>query len=162
MARPGQYLYQRKGSQNWYLRLQYPNDTIRSAAASLLGREVGKKVEKSLHTMDRRQAEVLAGPDILEHKRFLLAVSQMLNPTAQRRLTPDDQAALDAAMWTPLRQKIVVDLAEPLHAPGSTIRNDDGSMIIATAADLIHLDSTGKQIKIEPNINVGNKTTYRA
>jgi integrase len=160
MARPGQYLYQRKGSQNWYLRLQYPTETIRSAAASLLGREVGPKIEKSLHTMDRREAEVLAGPEILEHKRFLLAVSHMMNPRQKRWLSAEDQAVIEAAYQTPLRRKIVFDPVQPLHPPGTTVRNDDGSMIIATANDLIHLDAQGNQIKTEHNIKVQDKITF--
>lgn len=161
MARPGQYLYQRKGSQNWYLRLQFPNETLRSAAASLLGREVGPKIEKSLHTADRRQAEVIAGPEILEHKRFLLAVSHMLNPGQKRGLSRDDQAAIEAAYQTPFRQRRVPNPGDPLHPPGEIIRDPDGSFIVPTDDDLIFFDAHGKQTKIEPNINVQTKVTYR-
>lgn len=161
VARPGGYLYQRKGSQNWYLRLQYPTGAMRSAAAALLGREVPKKIEKSLHTMDRREAEVLAGPEVLEHKRFLLAFSHMMNPGQRRRLSLEDHAVIEAAYTTPSRQKIVIDPLPPLHAPGSTIRSDDGSMIIATADELIFLDPQGNQLKTEPNINTAIKTIPR-
>lgn len=159
MARKGNYLFQRKGSQNWHLRLQYPTAAIRSAAAALLGREVPKKIEKSLGTPDRRQAEVIAGPDILEHKRFLLAFNHIMKPTG-RPLPADGQRVVDAAYMTPLHQKITIAPFEPLHAPGSTIRADDGSMIIATDKDLIHLDATGGQTKIVPNVKVPDKITF--
>ena len=52
------YIFQRPESQNWYIRLYPPNG--------------GKRLEKSLGTPDRRQAEILAMPYIAEHKRRLL------------------------------------------------------------------------------------------
>jgi hypothetical protein len=51
------YLFKQRGSQNWHVRLQYPD----------------KRVEKSLGTPDRQVAEVLALPMIAEHKGRLLA-----------------------------------------------------------------------------------------
>jgi len=51
------YLYQRRGSQNWYVRLQ---------------RSDGTRIEKSLGTPDRAQAAVLAMPLIRAHKQHLL------------------------------------------------------------------------------------------
>jgi integrase len=51
------YLFLRPGSQNWHIKLQSP----------------GRRIEKSLGTPDRRQAEVLALPLIAEHKAALLA-----------------------------------------------------------------------------------------
>jgi integrase len=51
------YLFQRKGSANWYVRLQSP----------------GNRTEKSLGTSDRREAEILAGPLVTAHKAALLA-----------------------------------------------------------------------------------------
>lgn len=50
------YIHNRRGSRNWYVRLQGPN---------------GRK-ERSLHTTDRRKAEVIAGPLITAHKAALL------------------------------------------------------------------------------------------
>jgi len=56
-ARRGSYLFQRPGSQNWYIKLQSPTG----------------RVERSLRTSDRQQAEILALPLIGEHKAALLA-----------------------------------------------------------------------------------------
>lgn len=122
-------------------------------AALMLGREVPRKVEKSLRTTDRRQAEVIAGPDILEHKRFLLAFNNLGKTGSWNGLSRDDKAVVEAAYWAVLQQNAIMPIpTEPLHSPGSTIRNADGSMTIATAADLIHLDMAGNQIRMEPNI----------
>jgi integrase len=52
------YLYKRPDSQNWYLRLQYPATRTR--------------IEKSLGTPDRAQAEILSLPYIQQHKMRLL------------------------------------------------------------------------------------------
>ena len=57
MARKTDYLFQRAGSSNWWIKLQSP----------------GKRVEKSLHTSDRKQAEIIALPMIAHHKAALLA-----------------------------------------------------------------------------------------
>lgn len=160
MARPGQYLFQRKGSQNWYLRLQYPTADMREAVERLIGRLVPAKIEKSLGTPDRRQAEVIAGPEILEHKRFLLVYNAMNKPGWSRARTAEDQALFEAAYQSMLeRNRFVAGQPAPLHAPGKTIRSGDGSMIIATATDLIHLDPEGNQIKIVPNVR-SEKTAY--
>lgn len=56
-ARHGTYLFQRPDSANWYVRL----------------RSGGKRIEQSLGTSDRRQAEILALPMVADHKRRLLA-----------------------------------------------------------------------------------------
>jgi hypothetical protein len=49
--------FQRPGSRNWHIKLQSPKG----------------RIEKSLRTPDRVQAEILALPMIAEHKRKLLA-----------------------------------------------------------------------------------------
>ena len=51
------YLYQRPGSRNWWLRLQF----------------AGSDTGQSLGTTDRAEAEILALPIIAEHKAKLLA-----------------------------------------------------------------------------------------
>lgn len=156
MARPGRYLFQRAGSQNWHLRLQYPSEAMRSAAVTLLGREVPAKVERSLGTPDRRQAEVLAGPEILEHKRFLLAFNALMKRGSQQGLGSEDKAVIEAAYWSMLQRNPIVSIPpEPLHPPGKTVHNGDGTMIIPTAKDLIHLDAAGNQIKTTPNVKPG-------
>jgi len=75
MSRKRDYLFQRSGSQNWYVRLQYPGGQH-------------KPVEKSLRTPDRRQAEILAMPLIREHKARLLAARPTLQTTWQPQYEP--------------------------------------------------------------------------
>ena len=58
MRRKTDYLFQRPGSRNWHIKLQSPTG----------------RVEKSLRTPDRVQAEILALPMVAEHKAALLAV----------------------------------------------------------------------------------------
>jgi hypothetical protein len=60
MPRPNLgYLYQRPGSSNWWIELQYPRAMDR------------KRVRKSLGTTDKREAEIKAGPMVLEHRKAL-------------------------------------------------------------------------------------------
>lgn len=68
MARPGTYLYKRRGSQHWYLRLVYPPEL-----AAELGRP---RKEISLGTPERIEAEARAAAHIQEHKIALLAVDR--------------------------------------------------------------------------------------
>jgi hypothetical protein len=51
MRRKTDYLFLRAGSRNWHIKLQSPD----------------KRVEKSLGTTHRREAEILASPMIAEH-----------------------------------------------------------------------------------------------
>src|ERR1035441_2330771 len=71
-ARHGSYLFQRPGSENWYVKLRSP----------------GKRVEVSLGTSDRRQAEVLALPKITDHKAALLAARPRVATTWEREYEP--------------------------------------------------------------------------
>jgi integrase len=57
MRRKRDYLFLRPGSQHWHIKLQTP----------------GNRVEKSLGTPDRREAEIAALPLIAQHKAALLA-----------------------------------------------------------------------------------------
>ena len=57
MRKRRDYLYQRPGSQNWYVRVQ---------------RSDGTCIAKSLGTPDRQRAAVLAAPLIASHKQYLL------------------------------------------------------------------------------------------
>jgi len=61
MPRRGDYLFKRKGSQNWWIRLQYIDDDGEK-----------RKTEKSLGTADRTEAEVFAAHMIKFHKERLL------------------------------------------------------------------------------------------
>src|SRR3954471_12952820 len=62
MPRPGSYLFKRRGSQNWWLRFQYPNRI----------QPHPRKVEISLGTPDRTAAEIKALPMISAHRAGIL------------------------------------------------------------------------------------------
>lgn len=107
------YLFQRPGSANWWIKLQSP----------------GKRVEKSLGTADRRQAEILALPMIAKHKALLLAARPHLVTVWQHKLEPG-------------REHV---------AP-------DGSKIIATARELIYIGHNGSITRTEPNGGPAQRT----
>ncbi|MGB6534921.1 MAG: tyrosine-type recombinase/integrase [Xanthobacteraceae bacterium] len=65
-AKHGSYVFQRPGSANWWILLRDPG---------------GKRIEKTLKTPDRRQAEILALPLIAAHKAALLAARPRLELT---------------------------------------------------------------------------------
>ena len=71
------YLFKRVSSDNFWIKLRSP----------------AGRVERSLGTSDRREAEILAGPMITEHKRALLAARPICkrfansNPASTRVLT---------------------------------------------------------------------------
>jgi integrase len=71
-ARHGSYLFRRSGSVHWWIRL----------------RSGGKRVEKSLGTSDRLQAELAAAEVIGEHKARLLAARPHLVTVWQHKLEP--------------------------------------------------------------------------
>jgi integrase len=106
LRRKTDYLFLRPGSQNWHVKLQSPTG----------------RVEKSLRTPDRRQAEVLALPMIADHKAKLLEARPRLEPT-----------------W------------QPQYDPGREHVGADGGRIIATDRELIYLDGTGVITDRAPN-----------
>src|SRR5271156_3516900 len=71
------YLFQRPGSRNWHIKLQSANG----------------RIERSLGTPDRVQAEILALPMIAEHKRKLLAARPHLETVL--KFQPGEHAAPD-------------------------------------------------------------------
>jgi hypothetical protein len=117
MAQRTGYLFQRPGCQNWHIKLQYTG-----ALAEKMGR---KKVEKSLGTPDRAEAEILAMPLIEQHKRVLL----------------EQQRAQDFPTVGLQRR----------YEPGREHQGPAGERIIATEADLIYLDVNGSILKTERN-----------
>jgi integrase len=67
------YLFKRKGSDNWYVRLQPPGQRI---------------VEKSLGTSDLKLAEIAAMPLIREHKAFMYQRRPTVTPIWHRDQEP--------------------------------------------------------------------------
>jgi integrase len=105
-ARHGSYIFQRPGSSNWYVKLRAPG---------------AKRVEKSLGTSDKLQAEIAAAPLVAAHKAAILAARPRIEAAWQHRLEPGREHA----------------------AP-------DGK-IVATDKELIHIGHNGGIVKIEPN-----------
>ncbi len=89
MTRRTDYLFQRPGSSNWWIKLQSP----------------GKRVEKSLRTSDRKEAEIIALPMIAHHKAALLAAKPRLetvwryeyDPSADMQDAPNGERVLASA-----------------------------------------------------------------
>jgi integrase len=71
-AKHGSYLFQRAGSENWYVKLRSPTG----------------RTEKSLGTAIRREAEVAAGPLVTAHKAALLAARPRVVTTFIREYEP--------------------------------------------------------------------------
>jgi integrase len=106
MTRKIDYLFLRNGSRNWHIKLQYP----------------GGRVEKSLGTPDRAQAEILSLPHIQEHKLRLLKAKPGIQATWQHRF-----------------------------APGQEHLAADGERIIADDRELIVLNHNGAIVRKEAN-----------
>ena len=100
------YLFLRPGSRNWQVKLQSPTG----------------RVERSLGTADRVQAEILALPMIAEHKVKLLEARPRLETIWKHNYEPD-------------REHI----------------GPDGDRVIAADRELIHLDSEGRITRRSPN-----------
>jgi len=67
------YLFKRRGSENWYVRLQPPGQKV---------------IEKSLGTSDLKIAEVAALPLIREHKAYMLSRRPTVTPFWDRAYEP--------------------------------------------------------------------------
>jgi integrase len=105
-TRKTDYLFQRPGSGNWYIKLQLP----------------GNRIERSLGTPVRAEAEILALPIIAQHKAALLAARPRLETIWKHKLEPGR-----------------------LHtAP-------DGGRILATDRELYYINHNGATTRTEPN-----------
>src|SRR6266403_2200130 len=107
MTRKIDYLFLRNGSRNWHIKLQ-------SAG--------GERIEKSLGTSDRAQAEILALPYIQEHKMRLLEARPGIQVAWQHRF-----------------------------APGQEHVTPDGERVLADDRELIFLNHNGAIVRREPN-----------
>jgi integrase len=106
-SRKRDYIFQRPGSSNWYVKLRSPGE---------------KRKEVSLGTSDRAQAEIIALPMIVEHKKRLLAARPRLERTWQCKLEPGREHT----------------------AP-------DGGRILATDKELFYIGHDGSITWTEPN-----------
>jgi integrase len=71
-AKHGSYIFQRAGSDNYYVKLRSPTG----------------RIEKSLGTAIRQEAEIIAGPLVTAHKAALLAARPRVVPTFMREFEP--------------------------------------------------------------------------
>jgi integrase len=108
MARTRDYLFQRPGSQNWYIKLQSPEN----------------RIERSLHTSNRREAEIFAAPLILEHKKRLLE-----RPRGLR----------------------IEESWRHQYEPGREHAGPDGQRILATDRQLFFIGHDGTIVRTEAN-----------
>jgi integrase len=106
MTRKTDYLFLRDGSRNWHIKLQGPD----------------ARIEKSLGTPDRAQAEILALPYIQDHKVRLLEARPGIKVTWLHRF-----------------------------APGQEHITPDGERIVADDRELIFLNHNGAIVRKEPN-----------
>lgn len=118
MARKGSYLYKRAGSANYWLRLVYPPE---------LAAHVGRaRVERSLGTSNRKEAEANAAQEIAKHKLALLAVER------QRQGKPQPAGA--QKRFPPLTERVL-----------------DGLRVVATEDELLFFNKEGGFVRREPN-----------
>jgi len=114
------YLFQRPGSANYWLKLQPPP----TADAAIWRERMGittTKLQKSLGTSDKYQAEVIAGPYVTRHKAAVLAAKLHLAPIWRRQFEPG------------------------LHD------GPDGGLIAATETEVSFYDAAGKLLRTAPN-----------
>jgi|BarGraIncu00222A_1022003.scaffolds.fasta_scaffold35523_1 integrase len=71
-AKHGSYIFQRAGSENYYVKLRSPTG----------------RIEKSLGTAIRQEAEIIAGPLVTAHKAALLAARPRMETTFIREYEP--------------------------------------------------------------------------
>jgi integrase len=108
-----------------YRRAGSPNWYLRLVYPPELHKLRGKRVEESLGTTDWDEALHDALPRIQQHKADLLMVRSMMRHQTMA--------------------------TEFVHQPGREYHQPDGSKIVATAKDLIHIGADGAFIKVEPN-----------
>jgi len=105
-ARHGSYLFQRAGSENYYVKLRSPTG----------------RVERSLGTSNRQEAEVRAGPLVTAHKAALLAA----------------KPRFETGRWYE-------------YEPGREHVGPEGQRVIATTESLIFLDASGAILRTTKN-----------
>jgi integrase len=94
MPRKGEYLFKRPGSQNWWLRFQYPEAMAKP------------KVQISLGTPDKGLAEIDALPHIFEHKRTLL-FGRWLHGKPRHLIEPGTESVIEGARVLATAEELV-------------------------------------------------------
>jgi len=107
MTRKTDYLFQRPGSSNWWIKLQSP----------------GKRVERSLGTRDKKEAEIIALPMVAHHKAALLAARPRMETVWQYEYEPS------------------ADMQDA----------SNGERVLASATELKFYGPNGKLLRTTPN-----------
>jgi len=126
------YLFKRRGSENFWIKLRSP----------------AGRVERSLGTSDRREAEILALPLIGQHKAALLAARPRQETKWDPLLTAGGLYTGDALA------RLLEEDEDPDHLAGLRAASEwakDGGRIFATQRELHYLNSEGKTIRTVPN-----------
>jgi integrase len=101
-ARRGTYLFRRDGSTNWWIRLRSGN----------------QRIEKSLRTSNRREAEILAAPMVAAHKTALLAARPRLEMSPYT-LDPGEYTGPDGERVIATTREVIY-----LNAAGALIKTE--------------------------------------
>jgi integrase len=104
-ARHGSYIFQRSGSDNLWIKLRSPTG----------------RIEKSLGTSDRREAEVIALPMIAKHKAALLAARPHL--IWDRKFEPGEHAGPDGGKIVANERELIY-----LNHNGSYLRTEPNAV----------------------------------
>jgi integrase len=140
MARRGTYLYKQGGSENRQIKLQYPK------GSGL------KTVRKSLGTPDKKQAEIIAAPMILEHKQWLYTYNLGLNVRKAAIRELGREATEDELNERFFRRLGMAGARiAHQHTPMLTVNNPDGTRTFATETEVFHIGSDGKVARTEEN-----------
>jgi integrase len=107
IRRTADYLYQRPGSQNWWIKFQYPREMNRT------------KLQKSLGTPDRAEAEIKALPLIQQHKLDLW----------EFRNRKEDRFKLAATRKWPLGESMLEDGTRIISTEWSALFIKDGALV---------------------------------
>jgi integrase len=130
------YLFKRPGSANWYVKLQGPG---------------GLRIEKSLGTSDRRQAEILALHMVAEHKARLLAARPRLEASWWHVLPPGRKYVIDNLPATIDSWGDSDDYSRMTRLTMCEYGSIDAREIVATERELLYYNDENALVKRKPN-----------
>src|SRR5450756_2224057 len=125
-AKHGSYIFQRAGSENYYVKLRSPTG----------------RIEKSLGTAIRQEAEIIAGPLVTAHKAALLAARPRVVPTFIREYEPGLHTGLNGEkiFATPDQIHYLDEVPIRTEANGVTVHRLVGGPLSAKGElSLIHI-----------------------
>src|ERR1700691_4254008 len=126
------YLFKRRGSENFWIKLRSP----------------AGRIERSLGTTDRRQAEIISLPLIAQHKSALLAARPHVETKWNPSLAPGLYVVADAI------ERVMAEDDDPDHIADLKAALEwvkGGNRVFATLRELHYLDDQGQTTRIVPN-----------